>query len=233
MAYTKLKPVKGSIGNGLIAVSKVIKYDMNEKKTTQDSPKESEEQYFSSSISNIINYTSDEDKIGEQRFISTINCTEEGCINEMILTKQHFGERGNRVMYHGVQSFKPGEITPEAAHKMGVMLANELWGDRFEVVVTTHLDREHIHNHFAINSVSFVDGRKFVWDTEYKNMQQVSDRLCREYGLTIIEKDKDSGHTHRGAMRAESEGRYTLESIVKEDIDVFGKSNKKIFCAKQ
>ena len=238
MAYTKLWPVRGSYGNGKMVVGKVVEYDMNEAKTTEkiaekdvieiDISGKVNDTLTSDQVTNIISYTSDSDKVGEQRYITAINCTEENCIEEMCYTKQHFGERGNRVMYHGVQSFKPGEIVPEQAHKIGVKLAEELWGDRFEVVVTTHLDRHHIHNHFAINSVSFIDGKKLVWDTEYKKMQQVSDRLCREASLNIINRDEESGHSHRGVMRAASEGRYTLEGIVKEDIDVCIKCSKSI-----
>ena len=224
MAYTKLWPIKGNLSSSGMVVSRVINYDKNEEKTVKKT-------FSGGEISSVINYTSNADKTGERKYISTINCMEKTCIDEMLLTKQRFGEKGKRIMYHGVQSFKPGEIDkndPELAHKLGVKLAKELWGDRFEVVVTTHLDRNHIHNHFAINSVSFIDGRKLDWDAEYKNMRVVSDRLCREHALSIIESNDCSGHVHRGEMRAEDEGRYTIESIVKEDIDTCIKCSRNL-----
>lgn len=227
MAYTKLWPIRGGLSNSSIVVTKVIKYDKNEEKTVRNVSKS----FSGGEISNVINYTSNADKTGERKYITTINCMEATCIDEMLLTKKRYGETGNRIMYHGVQSFKPGEIdknNPELAHQLGVKLAKELWGDRFEVVVTTHLDREHIHNHFAINSVSFLDGKKLEWDKEYKKMREISDRLCRENALSIIESGEMSGHVHRGAMRAESEGRYTIESIVKEDIDICIKCSKNL-----
>ena len=215
MAYTKIWPVKGSTGKSSFVVAKIIKYDKNEAKTVSKT-------FNGSEIANIIRYTSDSDKTAEHKYITAINCTEEFCIDEMICTKQRFGERGNRVMYHGVQSFKPGEIDrndPGLAHQLGVKLARTLWGDRFQVIVTTHLDREHIHNHFAVNSVSYVDGKKFDWNREYVRMRDMSDKLCTEHMLSVIEGSEDSRNYHRGELRADSEGRYTIERIVKEDID--------------
>ena len=232
MAYTKLWPIYGSLSSSGMIVSKVIKYDKNEAKTVKPNNTIKTEKTFSSGeISNVINYTSNSVKTGEKKYVTTINCSEEMCIDEMLLTKRRYDEKGRRIMYHGVQSFKPGEIdkdSPELAHKLGIKLAKELWGDRFEVVVTTHLDREHIHNHFAINSVSFKDGKKLDWDKEYKKMREVSDRLCKEHALSIIKESECSGHIHRGAMRADAEGRYTIESIVKEDIDICIKCSKNL-----
>lgn len=220
MAYTKIWPVKGPVSRSSNVVSKVIKYDKDEKKTVQ---KNVSLNPSSNEVSNVINYASKAEKIGEQKFVSSVNCTVNYCIEEMLNTKKRYGERGNRLLYHAVQSFKPGEIDrndPKLAHEIGVRLAKELWGDRFEVVITTHLDREHIHNHFAINSVSFLDGKKFKWDQEYTRMRDISDKLCREHALSIIQKNESSGSVNRGVIRAEEEGRYTLERIVKEDIDV-------------
>lgn len=98
--------------------------------------------------------------------------------------------------YHAFQSFAEGEVTPEQAHRIGVELAQELWGDRFQVVVTTHLNTNHIHNHFLLNSVSFKDGLKYYNNREtYALMRQTSDNLCREHGLSVIE-EKPCGKYH-------------------------------------
>lgn len=72
------------------------------------------------------------------------------------------GKTDRILAFHGEQSFKEGEVTPELAHEIGVRLANEMWGDRFQVVVTTHLNTDHIHNHFVLNSVSFKDGKSII-----------------------------------------------------------------------
>ncbi len=73
----------------------------------------------------------------------------------------------------------PGEITPEKAHEIGIELANKLWGDRFEVIVATHTDKKHIHSHFVINSISFVDGKRYYDNKKtYYEFQKTSDQLC-------------------------------------------------------
>ena len=79
----------------------------------------------------------------------------------MTAVKERFGKAGGNQAYHAYQSFKPGEVTPEQCHEIGVNLAKTLWGDRFQIIVTTHLDKSHLHNHLVINSVSFKDGKKF------------------------------------------------------------------------
>lgn len=93
--------------------------------------------------------------------------------------------------FHAFQSFAKGEVTPELAHKIGIELANELWGDRFEVVVTTHLNTNCIHNHFCLNSVSFKDGKKYYDNhTNYALMRETSDRICKENNLSVLKEKK-------------------------------------------
>lgn len=90
--------------------------------------------------------------------------------------------------FHAFQSFAKGEVTPEIAHEIGVKLAQELWGDRFEVVVTTHLNTNCIHNHFCLNSVSFKDGKKYYSNrSSYAVLRRTSDELCKEYNLSVIQ----------------------------------------------
>jgi hypothetical protein len=154
------------------------------------------------------------------RYVTGINCAPETAVKEMMITKNRWPMRGNRLLFHGYQSFLPGEVTPDQAHRIGVQLAKDLWKDRFEIVVATHLDREHLHSHFVINSVSFLDGRKFDWDKEYPRMRQHSDELCRAEGLSVVQTDKYlERKLHRGEIRALEEGRPSIESIMKEDID--------------
>ena len=101
------------------------------------------------------NYTDDPSAM--PYFISGINCDSDMAYEEMMITKQQYQKSGGILAFHAVQSFQPGEITPELAHQLGVEYAKEMWGDRFEIIVTTHINTNHIHNHFVINSVSFVD----------------------------------------------------------------------------
>ena len=100
-------------------------------------------------------------KIRQKDNISGINCNVSNAYEEMKQVKKAFQKESGIVAFHGYQSFKEGEVTPDIAHKIGVELATEMWGDKYQVIVTTHLNTKHIHNHFVVNSVSFIDGKKF------------------------------------------------------------------------
>ena len=156
-----------------------------------------------------------------ERFVSGVNCHPATARAEMLSVKKRFGKEDGTIAYHGYQSFAPGEATPEMAHKIGVELAQRLWGDRYQVVVATHLDKaNHLHNHFVLNTVSFVDGIKYHRTAkDYHEMQTVSDDLCREYGLSVIENPQPGKSKHYGEWRAEQEQRPTWRGIVRADID--------------
>ena len=82
--------------------------------------------------------------------------------SEMMAVKKRYGKDEGIMAFHGYQSFAPGECTPAMAHEIGVRLARELWGERFQVLVATHLDKaHHLHNHFVVNSVSYADGKRY------------------------------------------------------------------------
>ncbi len=128
--------------------------------------------------------------------------------------------RGSILAYHGEQSFAPGEVTPEVAHEIGVKLAQRLWGDRFEVVVATHLDQEHLHNHFVVNAVSFIDGKRYRYGkAALRQIRRVSDELCREYSLSVIEHPKKGGGKPYAEWLAEKEKRPTIRGCIKKDIN--------------
>ena len=142
--------------------------------------------------------------------------------NQMISTKLRFGKQGGRLAYHLDQSFKPGEVTPDVAHQIGVELAKELFGDKYEVVVATHTDKDHIHSHIILNSVSFVDGRKFHQPNAmyYDRIRKVSDRLCEKYGLSIIKEAKQSRYEDFPAQHHQKpQPSPTVHSLMYEDID--------------
>ena len=113
----------------------------------------------------------------------------------------------------------PGEATPEQAHTIGVELAQRLLGGRYEVVVATHLDRAHLHNHVVFNAVSFVDGRMYrdTFRDYYEGIRGVSDALCREHGLSIIEPSEAA--VPQGQYQAQRHGRTTLRDVVRRDVD--------------
>lgn len=138
----------------------------------------------------------------------------------MSKTKLQFQKTDGILAFHGYQSFAPGEATPETAHAIGVKMAQELWGNRFEVVVSTHLDKNHLHNHFVLNSVSFKDGKRYYDNkTTYSLMRQTSDRLCREYSLSVIENPQRGKSRHYAEWKAEQESKPTWRGLIREDVD--------------
>lgn len=118
--------------------------------------------------------------------------------------------------YHAIQSFKEGEVTPKQAHEIGLKLAEKMWSERFQVVVATHLNTDCVHNHFVVNSVSFRDGKR-CRDKHWKKLNKVSDELCREYSLSIVERSGKGVPV--GIAKANKEGRPTRLNIAKAAID--------------
>ena len=218
MATTSLWRVRGYIG-------KVLLYAEDPEKTTlpksigfDDADKDT--------LEDVIAYASREEATNQRQLISGINCCPKTARTEMLHTKEAFDKESGTIAYHGYQSFQEGEVTPELAHTIGVRLATELWGDKYEVIVATHVDKaSHIHNHFVINTVSFVDGRKFHrTKKDYLQMREKSDALCKEYGLSVIENPLGKGK-HYAEWFAERNGETTWRSIIRDDVDVAVKSS--------
>lgn len=198
MATTSLWKVSGSL-------KKVLDYAENPDKT---------------SLKNVIDYASDKEKTDNELFVTGINCKVESAYEMMSETKRQFGKKDKVVAYHGYQSFKDGEVTPEECHAIGVETAKRLWGDRYEVIVTTHLNtKTHLHNHFVFNSVSFVDGEKFRYQTaDILALREVSDEVCREFGKSVLEKAPFHGSS--SVYWVHRNGGLTQTDIVKDDIDI-------------
>lgn len=136
-------------------------------------------------LNKAIGYVSQNFKTEERRLVSGINCSADEALEQMNKEKELHGKLGGVVGYHCVQSFMPGEIDPDLAHLIGLELAQEVWGDAgYQVVVATHIDRNHIHNHFIINSVS-LDGKKDSCCYQRK-ISAVSDEIIKRYGLSVI-----------------------------------------------
>lgn len=155
-----------------------------------------------------IRYVINPAKTQDGKLVSGVNLSvgDSGSMaREMQRTKLRFGKTDGRAGYHMEQSFKPGEVTPELAHQIGVEFARRLYGDSFEVVVSTHVDKAHIHNHFVMNSVSFANGHKYHEpNSEYKNrIRRVSDEICEQYGLSTV-KNPQKG-TYRAYPEAHRE----------------------------
>ena len=207
MAATRIWSIKGRLDS-------VINYVTNPEKTDGGRYTDAELQ----SLTDVIDYAEDGAKTHNKVYVSGINVSPDIARDQMVMTKLQFGKTDKILAYHGYQSFLPGEVTPDMAHEIGIKLAERLWGDRFQVIVTTHLDHEHIHNHFCLNSVSFVDGKKFRGGSKaYWIMRAESDKICAEYGLSVIE-NPGKGKNY-AEWKAEHEGEPTVRGQIKDELD--------------
>ena len=214
MATTKIWDVKAH-------VSKLLAYVANKNKTTMKIQNgfDDEEMRLAAEA---LGLSSDHFATEEKKFVTGINCTPENA-NEVMLTLLEGVLPSDIQAYHGYQSFKPGEVTPDVAHAIGVQLANELWGEDFPIIVATHIDRGHVHNHFCIPATGFSGKRYHDCNATYKLMRDTSDRLCREYGLSVIENPSKDKHKHIAEVHAEKKGIPTMRDQIRADIDAVAK----------
>lgn len=211
MATTKIWKVESRIDNA-------INYIKNKEKTKNDCYEFGMDKF--ENVRDVLMYATNADKTKKQFYVTGINCKVENAAKEMEFVKIINGKTDRILAFHGEQSFKEGEVTPELAHEIGVRLANEMWGDRFQVVVTTHLNTDHIHNHFVLNSVSFKDGKKYYSNRENMALlRKTSDELCEEYGLSVLEEKtcKSGINFENYYKKSTKESEYI--QFAKEDLD--------------
>lgn len=175
MAVTSLWKISSNLNNA-------INYVEDKNKTFKD-------------LNIAIDYAKNKDKTEDMFYITGINCNVDYVKEEMKIVKELFNKKNGILGFHGYQSFKKDEVTPEIAHEIGVKLANEMWGDKYQVIVSTHLNTQHIHNHFVFNSVSFIDGKKYnSCRATTARLRNINDSLCNEYGLSVLEEKKTPKH---------------------------------------
>ena len=210
MATTKIWKVQKRLDH-------VINYATNEEKTKNIYSKYGMDEF--DSIRQVMTYAINPDKTEKQFYTTGINCEIEDAVKQMQFVKIFYGKENGILAFHAYQSFNEGEVTPEIAHEIGVKLANEMWGERFQVVVSTHLNTQHIHNHFVINSVSFKDGKKYYSNLENTALlRRISDEICEEYGLSVLkEKICKSGinfeNFYKKTMRDSDYYKFAKEDI--------------------
>ena len=200
---------------------KTAKSDATKEKTAEERDLELSEMVGDeiSDVDSVLNYADDEYKTDYHNYTTGINCDKDNAKEEFTLTKMRFGKPGGIVAIHGYQSFEEEDLSPDEAHQIGVALAKELWGDRFQVLVATHLNTSHIHNHFVINSVSFLDGHRFHMCTDrYMEMKTLSDRLCRDHNLSIVEHPQGKAKGYYCWM-LERDGMPTRYSVARQALD--------------
>ncbi len=202
VAYTSVIPVR--------RLDRAVKYVMNKEKTT------------AVSLQDALDYAANRDKTEQSCFESSYACTLETAFADMRQTKERWHKLGGVQGYHLVQSFAAGEVTPELAHRIAKELADRVLGGRYEYVIGTHLNTDHIHSHIVWNSVSCVDGKKYR--SNYKSyvteIRAVSDELCRKYKLSVIDTE-NSKHVAKpyAEWLAEKNGQPTWRTAIRQDVD--------------
>ena len=210
MAVTKIWPIKNSFAAPLI-------YVQNSEKTLNPNAGMSEESL--QALEDVIEYAANEDKTEMKYYVSTINCNKRCARDEFAMVKKRFGKEGGIVAFHAYQSFAPGEVNPSEAHSIGVELARRLWGDRFQIVVATHVNTAAVHNHLVINSISFKDGKRFHGCRETTGMlREMSDRICQEHGLSVIKNPKGQ-RVNTYLYKMERAGMPTRYNVARKSID--------------
>ena len=202
MAYTSVIPVR--------RLDRAVKYVMNKEKTT------------AVSLQDALDYAANRDKTEQSCFESSYACTLETAFADMRKTKEQWHKLGGVQGYHLVQSFAAGEVTPELAHQIAKELADRVLGGRYEYVIGTHLNTDHIHSHIIWNSVSWIDGKKYHSNGKsyVTEIRAVSDELCRKYKLSVIDTE-NSNHVAKpyAEWLAEKNGQPTWRTAIRQDVD--------------
>ena len=169
----------------------------------------------------VLGYIGNADKnVSDGTVLETaLNCSLETACQDMTATKQRWGKTGGVLGYHLIHSYAPGEVTPRQAHELGVEFARRVLGEKYEAVISTHLDHEHLHCHILFNSVSFVDGRKYqnTFKGYFGDIRGTSNAVSLENGLSTIE-PKGQGRQYAEWQAGES-GKPTVRGQVRQDID--------------
>jgi len=192
-------------------------------------------------MKNVLAYVTrtEKTKSEDKQYVTTLNCFASTAYNEMLATKNAYHKNSGRMYYHLVQSFPKGDDTPpELAHQIAVELAEKVFG-KYECVVATHIDREHIHSHFVFNSVSFEDGRKYHSNgNTVQELMNISDEICVKYSVAVLDrqrqkkKDVLSDREYRSAVRGES-WKFQLMNAVTEVMKQAKSKKQFIFMMKQ
>ncbi|MBQ7004276.1 MAG: relaxase/mobilization nuclease domain-containing protein [Oscillospiraceae bacterium] len=192
-------------------------------------------------MKNVLAYVTrtEKTKSEDKQYVTALNCNTATAYVEMLATKNAYHKNSGRMYYHLVQSFPKGDGTPpELAHRIAVELAEKAFG-KYECVVATHIDREHIHSHFVFNSVSFEDGRKYHSNgNTVQELMDLSDEICMRYDVTVLDthpqkkKDVISDREYRSAVRGES-WKFQLMNAVTEVMKQAKSKKQFVFMMKQ
>ena len=185
-----------------------------------DNPdKTTDRRYLDDDLYAALSYAENDNKTDRKMYVGGINCSKHNAYAEMVAVQRRFGLRGKVVGYHGIQSFREGEVTPEQAFEIGMKTARRMWCDKYQVLVTVHLNTDNVHCHFVVNPVSFKDGTKFKNKIgDHKELRRVSDEICREYGLSVLENSNFYGGNKKDYWRHKA-GKKTHRDYLREDVE--------------
>ena len=144
-----------------------------------------------------LDYIENPDKTDDKMFVSSYGCSYETADIEFQMLLDQAFMKGNNLAHHLIQAFEPGETTPEQVHEIGRQLADEVLGGKYPYVITTHIDKGHLHNHIIFCAVDMANQRKYISNKQsYAYIRRTSDRLCRENGLSVVKPGKDKGKSY-------------------------------------
>ena len=150
-----------------------------------------------STLKKALDYIENPDKTDEKLFVSSYGCSYETADIEFQMLLDQAYQKGNNLAHHLIQAFEPGETTAEQAHEIGRRLADEVLQGKYPYVITTHIDKGHLHNHIIFCAVDMANQRKYISNRQtYAFIRRTSDRLCKEYGLSVVKPGKDKGKTY-------------------------------------
>ena len=186
-----------------------------------DNPdKTTDRRYLDDDLYAALSYAENDNKTDRKMYVGGINCSKQNAYSEMIAVQRRFGLRGKVVGYHGIQSFREGEVTPEQAFAIGKETARRMWGERYQVLVTVHLNTDNIHCHFVVNPVSFKDGTKFKNKIgDHKELRKISDEICREHGLSVLENSEFYSKGKKKEYWVHKAGKKTHRDYLREDVE--------------
>ena len=177
-------------------------------------------EYLDEDLYAALRYVENDNKTDCKMFVGGINCSAQNAYAEMIAVQRRFGLRGKVVGYHGVQSFREGEVTPEQAFAIGKETARKMWGDRYQVLVTVHLNTDNVHCHFVVNPVSFKDGAKFKNKIgDHKELRKISDEICREHELSVLENSDFYSKGKKKEYWVHKAGKQTHRDMLRRDVE--------------
>ncbi len=164
------------------------------------------------------------EKTQDGRLVGAINCQVDMAFEQMMDTKKQFGKIDKRQGYHIILSFKEDEVEPDRAFEITQKFVAEYLGDAYEAVFVVHDNTDHVHSHIVFNSVSFVDGKKYRYEKGdwAKYIQPITNKLCQEYGLSIIDVDdgsKEKKHESYKDWSEYREGSFVWADMIKRDLD--------------